>query len=51
MASNEDTLTVWDMSNKAAPARIARKGYPAGLAFAVVREALGDVDDLEPPDL
>lgn len=24
---------------------LARKGYPAGLAFAVVREALGDLDD------
>ena len=24
---------------------LARKGYPAGLAFAVVREALGDLDE------
>ncbi|CAM3488380.1 regulatory protein RecX [Nocardioides zeicaulis] len=33
---------------------LARKGYSSGLAFAVVREALADVegvDDLEPPDL
>lgn len=30
---------------------LARKGYPAGLAFAVVREALGEAEDDEPhPD-
>ncbi len=30
---------------------LARKGYSAGLAFSVVREALGEQDDdLEPPD-
>jgi regulatory protein len=29
---------------------LARKGYPAGLAFAVVREELGQRDDTEAPD-
>jgi regulatory protein len=29
---------------------LARKGYSAGLAFSVVREALGEVDELDPPD-
>jgi choice-of-anchor B domain-containing protein len=27
MASNEDTLTIWDVTNKSAPVRLARKGY------------------------
>ncbi|HEU5110755.1 MAG TPA: choice-of-anchor B family protein, partial [Micromonosporaceae bacterium] len=27
MASNEDTLTVWDVTNKSAPVRLARKTY------------------------
>jgi choice-of-anchor B domain-containing protein len=27
MASNEDTLTVWDVTNKAAPVRLARQTY------------------------
>jgi choice-of-anchor B domain-containing protein len=27
MASNEDTLTIWDVTNKTAPVRLARKGY------------------------
>jgi choice-of-anchor B domain-containing protein len=28
MASNEDTLTIWDVTNKSAPTRLARVTYP-----------------------
>jgi hypothetical protein len=28
---------------------LARKGYSSGLAFAVVREALGELEDVDEP--